>query len=159
MYHPHLVPLPFPLLGLCLKVVPLLLPTGSSTRKVPSVRHVINSMKNLKKKGFKLNDGIFFPAQIPRRFFKSDCQLLPTSSMSVYEGLVFVLVFAWLLVIWETWTSLDQNHSAEKRKKPRRSSQASGWTRRTCMQNFTGYLLKLAWTFRLLRRKHEHFAQ
>ena len=37
MYRPHLAPLPFPLLGLCLKVVPLLLPTGSSTPKVPRV--------------------------------------------------------------------------------------------------------------------------
>ena len=37
MYRLHLVPLPFPLSGLCLKVLPLLLPTGSSTRKVPSV--------------------------------------------------------------------------------------------------------------------------
>ena len=45
MYRPHLVPLPLPLLDLCLKVVPLLLPTGSSTRKVPSVRHVMNSME------------------------------------------------------------------------------------------------------------------
>ena len=37
MYRSHLVPLPFHLLGLCLKVVQLLLPTGSSTREVPSV--------------------------------------------------------------------------------------------------------------------------
>ena len=36
MCHPHLVPLAFPLLNLCLKVVPLL-PTGSSARAVPSV--------------------------------------------------------------------------------------------------------------------------
>ena len=34
MHRSHLFPLPFPPSGLCLKVVPLLLPTGSSTRKV-----------------------------------------------------------------------------------------------------------------------------
>ena len=33
-YRPHVVPLPFPLLGLCLKVVPLLLLTGSSIIRV-----------------------------------------------------------------------------------------------------------------------------
>ena len=60
MYRPHLVPLPFPLLGLCLKVVPLLLLTGSLTRKVPGVRHVTNSMKNLKQIGFKLSWYIIF---------------------------------------------------------------------------------------------------
>ena len=37
MYRPHLVPLPLPILGLCLKMVPSMLPTGSSTRKVLSV--------------------------------------------------------------------------------------------------------------------------
>ena len=41
MYRPYLTPLPFPLLCLCLKVVPLLLPTGISARKVPSARHVL----------------------------------------------------------------------------------------------------------------------
>ena len=40
-YRPHVVPLPFPLLGLCLKVVPLLSPTGiCNTRKVRCVRRV-----------------------------------------------------------------------------------------------------------------------
>ena len=40
-YRPHVVPLPFPLLGLCLKMVPLLSPTGIyNTPKVRSVRHV-----------------------------------------------------------------------------------------------------------------------
>ena len=39
-YRPHVVPLPFPLLGLRLKVVPLLSPTGIyNTRKVRSVRY------------------------------------------------------------------------------------------------------------------------
>ena len=71
-YSPHVVPLPFSLLGLCLKVVSLLLPTGSSTRKVPSVRRVMNSMKNLKKIGLKLDDGNLSPGQIPRRFSKLD---------------------------------------------------------------------------------------
>ena len=47
MYRPHLVPLSFSLLGLCLRVVPLLLPTGSSTQKVSSVWHVMNSMENV----------------------------------------------------------------------------------------------------------------
>ena len=51
MYRPHVVPLPFPLLGLCLTAVPLLLPTGSSARKTPSGRHVINSMRTIKKYG------------------------------------------------------------------------------------------------------------
>ena len=37
MYRPRVVPRPFLLLGLCLKAVSLLLPTGSSTRKVLSV--------------------------------------------------------------------------------------------------------------------------
>ena len=52
-YRHGLFPLSFPLLCLCLKVVPLLLPTGSSTRKVPSFRHVINSMKDLNNIWFK----------------------------------------------------------------------------------------------------------
>ena len=86
-YRPHLVPLPFPLVGLWLKVVLLLLPTGSSTRKVPSVRHVMNSMKNLRKIGFKLNDEKLFPGQIPRRILKSECEVLRTSSMSLHEDL------------------------------------------------------------------------
>ena len=72
MYRPHLVLLPFPLFGLCLKVVPLL-PTGSSTRKVPSVHdkaasHEIDEKpKNIR---VQLKDGNLFPDQIPRRFFK-----------------------------------------------------------------------------------------
>ena len=33
MYRPHVVPLPFPFLGLCLKMTALLLPIGSSARK------------------------------------------------------------------------------------------------------------------------------
>ena len=73
MYRPHLVPLLFLHLGLCLKVVPLLLPTGRSTRKVPSVHDkvacMMNSMKNKTKIRFKLNDGNLFPGYILRRFF------------------------------------------------------------------------------------------
>ena len=61
MYRPHVVPLPFPLLGLCLKVVPLLSPTGGFTRKVPSDRHVMNSMKNLKKKRVHVEQRKFIP--------------------------------------------------------------------------------------------------
>ena len=49
MYRPHMFPLPFPLWGLCLKVVTLLLPNGSYTRELPSVRHVMNSMETLEK--------------------------------------------------------------------------------------------------------------
>ena len=49
MHRPHLVPLSVPLLGLCLKVVTLLLPNGSYTRELPSVRHVMNSMETLEK--------------------------------------------------------------------------------------------------------------
>ena len=57
-------PSAFPLLGLCLKVVPLLLPTGSSACKVP-----INSVHDKAAwDEFKLNDGKLFRGQIPRRF-------------------------------------------------------------------------------------------
>ena len=76
MYRRHLVPLPFPLLALYLKVVPLMLPTGSSTRKVPSARHVTKFDYNKTKQGFKLNDGNLLLGRIPRRFFKSDCEIL-----------------------------------------------------------------------------------
>ena len=50
-----------------------------NARKVRSVRHVINSMKTEKKIGSNLN---VFPGQIPRRFLKSDCEMLQTSSIS-----------------------------------------------------------------------------
>ena len=78
MYRPHLVPLSFPLLGLRLKGVPLLLPAGMT---------VTRSTENLKKIGFKLNEAILFPGLIPRRFSKSDSEMLQTSSMSLYEDL------------------------------------------------------------------------
>ena len=60
---------------------------GSSTHRVLSVRHVMNSMKNLQKVGFKLNDGNVILGQIPHRLFKSDFETLQTSSMSLYEDL------------------------------------------------------------------------
>ena len=68
MYRPHLVSLPFPLVRWWLKVVPLLVPIGSYTRKVASVRHVMNWMKTSFFKRFKSNDENSFPGQIPRRF-------------------------------------------------------------------------------------------
>ena len=45
MYRPHLVPLQFPLLGLWCRCCYLLV---YSARKIPRVRHVINSTNNLK---------------------------------------------------------------------------------------------------------------
>ena len=75
MYRPHLVSLPFPLVRWWLKAVPLLVPIGSFTCKVASVRHVMNWMKTSFFKWFKSNDGNSFPGQIARRFFKLDCKI------------------------------------------------------------------------------------
>ena len=44
LYRPPLVALPFPLLILCLNVVPLRLPTGRSARKAPTLRHVCDEV-------------------------------------------------------------------------------------------------------------------
>ena len=91
MYRPHLVHLPCPLLGLCLKLVPLLLAIGSSAHKVPSVHDEVAcdefDEKPLKKIGSKLNDGNLFPGQIPRRFCKSDNDFFQTPSVTLYEEL------------------------------------------------------------------------
>ena len=105
----------------------------------------MNSMKNLRKIGFKLNDEKMFPGQIPRRILKSECEVLRTSSMSLHEDLTERFGGgAWVLasynVIWEIWTSFNQIYSAEKRKEKPPGGQVSGWTRRTSMQNFTVYL-------------------
>ena len=83
----HLVPLPFPLLGLYLKVMPLLLPTGSSTRKVPNVHEKVThdefdeKPKNhtVEVKGRKKT--IYSPAKVHVVFFKSDREVLNTSSV------------------------------------------------------------------------------
>ena len=76
-YCLNVVPLPFPLLGLCLKVVPLLSPTGIyNTRKVRSVQHAYDEFDEKTKNSnyliwLKLNDGNLFPVRIPRRVFIS----------------------------------------------------------------------------------------
>ena len=68
----HVVPLPFPLLGICFwrwcRCCHLLVST-IRVRYVASGMYVMNSTKNLKIIGFKLNDGNLFPGQIPRRVF------------------------------------------------------------------------------------------
>ena len=73
-----------------------------------------------------------------------------------YFFLITVFSFAWPLVsdkiIWELWTSLDQKYIRRKKKgnQPRRSR--LGVDTHTCAK-FHG-LLKSAWTFRYLCRKH-----
>ena len=62
--------MPFPLLSLRLKAVPLLSPTGIyNTRRLPSVRHVCDEFDEKPKTviEFKLNDGNLLPGQISRR--------------------------------------------------------------------------------------------
>ena len=76
----------------------------SSTRKVPSVGHVMNSMKNLEKMGFKSNDGNVFPGWIPRRFFKvrlwnvANVSYKPLGRPDLTYIYIFLLDFWW--VIW-----------------------------------------------------------
>ena len=53
---------------------------------------------------------------------------------------------------------LRPNYRRNKEEKKKNGDQVSGWTRRTCLQNFTVYLSKTAWTFRLLCGKHVYFA-
>ena len=45
----------------------------------------------------------------------------------------------------------------KKLKEPPPGDQVSGWTCRICVQNFRVYLLKTAWTFKLLCGKHVYF--
>ena len=153
MYRPHLVPLPFPLLGLCLKGVPLLLPAGKT---------VMKSTENLKKIGLKLNDGNLFPGQIPRRFFKSDSEcckrLLWAFTMTWPNFFFWALFLVSNKIIWAILTSLDQTYSAEKKKEPpppRRSGLGMD-AQNMCAK--IHYLLKTAWTCRLLYGKHMHLA-
>ena len=47
----------------------------------------------------------------------------------------------------------------KKLKEPPPGDQVSGWTCRICVQNFRVYLLKTAWTFKLLCGKHVYFTQ
>ena len=140
MYRPHIFPLPFPLWGLCLKVVMLLLPISRSTRKVPSVRCWMNSMKTRPNNWGQVKRWKrFLHGQIPRRVFRSDCDMLQTSPMSLLNKLMkrffCLIIFARRLVsytiISEIWTSFDQTHSAENRKEPLPGGQVSGWIRRT----------------------------
>ena len=92
-YHPHLVPLPcpllFPLYGLhawrwcrCCD-----LRTGSSTRKVPSVRHVMNSIKTLKNK-VQIKRRKFIPRQNSTPFFRPSVKFVKPSINNYIVGLV-----------------------------------------------------------------------
>ena len=71
MCRPHLVPLPFPLLGLCWWYL-----------HCCSVRHVIKSMKN-KKNRFDVKRFFFLPRLNSTPFFTSDCEMLQTSSRTL----------------------------------------------------------------------------
>ena len=84
-YSPHVVPLPFSLLGLRLKVVPLFSPTGMyNTREVRSVWHVCDEFDEKPKNNnrIQVKRRKFVPGQIPRRVFNSGrWEMLQTSSI------------------------------------------------------------------------------
>ena len=117
---------------------------------------------------FKLNDGKLFPGQSPRRFFfESDREILYAHSVG-YKKKHRAFCFP------ETYGPFGYEYrlvQGQPRRMPRAidarmspwkktpGGQASGWTHRTRVQNFRVYLLKTAWTFGLLCRKHVKFCE
>ena len=73
------------------------------------------------------------PGQIPRRFFKSECEILQTSCMSLYEDLTQRLLFFWmifgqLLGYFGNLDFLRPKYSARKITDKPSGIQVSGWT-------------------------------
>ena len=153
MYRPHPVAPPFPLMGLCLKVVPLLLPRGSSTRKVLIARHVMNSMKKHEKDRVQVKRFIPRPSSTP--FYQ--VRLLWNVAHFFYEpirrpDLTFLyLFFAWQLV--------GYNIIWEKKKEPPPKSCLGMDTQNTCA-NIYGLFLKnrIRHLFRLFCGKRVYFS-
>ena len=124
LYRPPLVPLPFPLLILCLNVVPLRLPTGRSARKAPTLRHVCDEVdeKTETKMELKFNDESYSPAKFHAVYYARVWK----EANAVYDplrrpDLAFLFVFFARLfvsygIIWETLTSLNHIYWADIRK-------------------------------------------
>ena len=161
MYCPHLVPLPYPLLGLCLKVVPLLLLVALRVRYLASGMWWIR-WKPFKNIGFKANNGNLYPGQIPRRFFKSGCEMLQTSSMSLCEDPTQrgggLHDFSWVILLLRNFGS-PQTKRVQRKKKGKKTRRSSlGMDMQNMCAKFQGLSRRKGWTFRLLCGKHGYFA-
>ena len=147
--------------------VALLLPTGSSARKAPSLRHVCDEVdeKTETEMEFKFNDEIYSRLN-STPFFKPDCEktrmpcIILCEDLTLRFCLFFLHYFSSVTILFGNFDLVKPYILGGKKRKTTRRSGIEIDTQNmyVCVQNFTVFLSKPSWAFRPLRGKHVYFA-